>query len=77
MVHDAPLSNVPPAAIAKALKEWAHDVNAPDVHFAVSPEAVENVLADNALADPAPTPPALDLHPQPAATAQPDLFAGV
>jgi len=49
----------------------------PDVHVAVSPEAVDDVVADNAPAVPADAPPALDLHPQPAATAQPDLFAGV
>jgi len=77
LVDDAPLSNVPPAAIAKALKEWAHDVNAPDVHVAVSPEAVDDALADNAPAVHTDAPPALDLHPQPAATAQPDLFSGV
>lgn len=49
----------------------------PDVHVAVSPEAVDDVVADNAPAVPADAPPAIDLHPQPAATAQPDLFAGV
>lgn len=50
---------------------------APDVHVAVSPEAVDDVLADNAPAVLADATPALDLHPQPAPTAQPDLFAGV
>lgn len=50
-----------------------------DVHVAVSPEAVDDVLAEAApVVAPAPTPtPTIDMHPQPAATAQPDLFAGV
>ncbi len=50
---------------------------APDVHVAVSPEAVDASLADDTPAVPTDSPSALDLHPQPAATAQPDLFAGV
>jgi hypothetical protein len=71
LVDDAPMHailDVAPLATPQSVT---------DVHVAVSPEAVDDVVADNAPAIHADAPPALDLHPQPAATAQPDLFSGV